>query len=156
MINKPFTISHAEPNEAPVLTEIALSAKRFWGYPERWMLKWEAELRVHAEDFEDRRYLAARQGEEILGFCSIRCGIEAELPDLWVRPQYMGQGIGRLLLSQALREARSRGAQVVRLDSDPHAEAFYIRMGFIRIGEKVSELEGTLRVLPRMERRFSL
>jgi len=147
-------IESPSPADAPTLTHIALSAKRSWGYPERWIEHWISDLTVTSEDFENKQYFAAYVDGEICGFCSLRVGPKAELPDLWVTPTFMAKGIGSRLLSRALEEARTCGATTLQLDSDPFAESFYMRYGFVRIGEKISTLEGKDRVLPRMEKRL--
>jgi predicted N-acetyltransferase YhbS len=62
----------------------------------------------------------------------------------------MGRGIGRMLLDDALRTARACGARALVIDSDPHAEGFYLRMGAARTGEVPADVAGVRRVLPRL------
>ncbi|HXD10075.1 MAG TPA: hypothetical protein VN653_08440, partial [Anaerolineales bacterium] len=47
-----ISIRRVLPSEADVLTRIAISAKRFWNYPERWMEIWIPELTFSPEYFE--------------------------------------------------------------------------------------------------------
>ncbi len=71
-----------------------------------------------------------------------------ELEHLWLLPEKMGLGLGRALFEHAARRAASLGAEILRIEADPNAEGFYLRMGAARVGEIVYELEGRERVLP--------
>ena len=53
----------------------------------------------------------------------------------------MGKGVGRRLFEHARAVAAGAGVRVLEIDSDPNAEAFYCRMGAVRVGEIRSELE---------------
>ena len=75
-----------------------------------------------------------------------------QLEHLWIRPDQMGKGIGRLLLTHALAEAERSGADVVVIESDPNAAGFYRRMGAVRVGEIQAAMPGAPdRVLPLLE-----
>jgi GNAT superfamily N-acetyltransferase len=78
-------------------------------------------------------------------------GADAVLDHFWVQPERMGRGIGRELFGHAVGTARAGGATRLEIDSDPHAEAFYRRMGARRIGEVPADVDGVRRVLPRLE-----
>lgn len=146
-------IESASPADAPTLTDIAISAKRSWGYPDRWIDYWRSDLTVTSEDFADKKYLAAYEDGDVCGFCSLWIGsASAELRDLWVRPSSMAKGIGTALLTRALEEARTCKVATLQLDSVPFAESFFMRRGFVRIGEKMSKLEERER--PRLKKRL--
>lgn len=49
-----------------------------------------------------------------------------------------------------MRVAARHGAREMTIDSDPHAEAFYLRMGAVRIGEVPADMDGVVRHLPRL------
>ncbi|HLR05956.1 MAG TPA: GNAT family N-acetyltransferase, partial [Pyrinomonadaceae bacterium] len=77
-------------------------------------------------------------------------GSLAEVEHMWIKPEHMGNGVGRALFKQVVARAKSMDARAVELSADPNAEGFYRRMGATRIGEVRSEIEGQPRVLPRM------
>ncbi len=142
-------IRRAAPGDAPDLTLIAFAAKRYWGYPERWIHAWRDALTI-LPDFvrENEVYAAFAEGEPVGFYALAGEGMGVELAHLWVLPAWIGHGLGRALFEHALRRAAARGAQTVKIEADPNAEGFYLRMGARRTGESVSELEGRERALP--------
>jgi GNAT superfamily N-acetyltransferase len=102
---------------------------------------WDPELAAvrlrRAAGADDAVVLVARQGGEIVGFCttyrdfeSVRYGRRAWVEDLAVHPERRSLGIGKLLLDAAKDWARERGATHLELDSgEARADAhrFYER-----------------------------
>jgi GNAT superfamily N-acetyltransferase len=144
-------IRRATPEDAGTLTLIAFAAKRHWGYPEPWILHWTGGLTVAPEFIRDNEVYAATAGGEPVAFYALAgMGRTLELEHLWVSPEYIGRGMGRLLFEHALARAAALGTKSVELEADPNAEGFYRRMGAVRVGENVYEIEGHRRVLPLM------
>jgi GNAT superfamily N-acetyltransferase len=144
-------IGRASPGDADALTRIAFAAKRYWGYPERWISHWSESLTITPAFVRDNEVYAAVVGGEPFGFYALAgTGHALELEHLWVSPAWIGSGTGRLLFEHAMDRAASRGAKHVEIEADPNAEGFYLRMGARRAGENVYEIEGQRRVLPRM------
>jgi GNAT superfamily N-acetyltransferase len=144
-------IRRASPDEADALTRIAIAAKRHWGYPERWMERWGETLAIAPKFVRDSAVYAAVSGGEPFAFYALtQTGRKFELEHLWVSPDWIGSGVGRLLFEHAMNKAASRGAKRVEIEADPNAEGFYLRMGARRVGENVYEIEGHRRVLPLM------
>ena len=73
------------------------------------------------------------------------------LDNLWVLPDFMGQGIGRRLFQHGLERAKTQGVFTLKIEADPHAQSFYERMGARKIGEHQSEVDSQPRILPIME-----
>jgi GNAT superfamily N-acetyltransferase len=148
-------IRRAQPDEAAVLTEIAHAAKCHWGYPENWIEYWKDDLTITADFIANNEMYVATIDENIVGCCALVVTESlAELEHMWIRPAYMGTGVGRALFHQIAGRARQLDAPGLELSADPNAEGFYQRMGATRIGEVRSQIEGQPRVLPRM--RFAL
>lgn len=144
-------IRRAQPDEAALLTEIALAAKRHWGYPENWIQHWKDDLTITPDFIANNEIYVAVTGEEIAGCCALVVSDPlAELEHMWIRPAHMGNGVGRALFNQIAERAAQLGAPGFELSADPNAEGFYERMGAKRIGEVRSEINGQPRVLPRM------
>jgi GNAT superfamily N-acetyltransferase len=151
----PFpAVARATADQAPTLTAIALAAKRHWGYPERWLEAWTADLTVTAQYLASHPCYAAVHDGEAVGFHALVMAAgepRARLDHLWVRPDWIGRGLGRVLFQHAMATAAAAGASHVWFDAEPHAEPFYLHMGARRIGERRGQVEGQPRLLPVME-----
>ena len=136
--------------EIDALTSLCTRSKAAWGYDAAFMARCTTELTVTPDDIADGCVQVAQEGNDILGVVQIICaGEEAEIGKLFVEPGKMRCGVGRRLFDWAVREARARGARWLLIDADPHAVAFYRRMGAVDGGEVPSEsIPG--RMLPRL------
>jgi len=145
-------IQRAVPGQAVRLTQIAHSAKSYWGYPSRWIELWRNQLTITPKFVQESEVYAAIDADGVvLGFYALGGeGSKRTLEHLWVQPNSFGAGVGRQLFEHAMQRARELGAHIVEIESDPHAEGFYQRMGAETIGEVTYELEGQLRILPLM------
>jgi predicted GNAT family N-acyltransferase len=56
-----------------------------------------------------------------------------------VLPAWRGRGVGRALLTAALDVAQARGHALVQLSAQTHAADFYVRAGFVSVGEEYEE-----------------
>jgi GNAT superfamily N-acetyltransferase/hypoxanthine phosphoribosyltransferase len=142
-------IVRAKPEDADALTQIALCAKRHWGYPDSWMENWRDVLAVDMESIRRDEVYVAIINDEMLGFYTLAAeGEKLYLEHLFVLPKAMGRGIGRRLFGHALNRATEKGFVSLDIESDPHAEGFYLRMGAGRIGMRIREIAGHRRELP--------
>jgi GNAT superfamily N-acetyltransferase len=142
-------IVRANPEDAVVLTNIAFAAKRHWGYPENWMENWRDLLTILPEFITGHETYTAMVDGRIVGFYALgRHDSKMDLLHLWVLPDSMGQGIGRSLLQHALENTRQSGCRELKIESDPNAEGFYLRMGAKHMGTSTKELDGQSRQLP--------
>ena len=96
-------ITRAKPDDAVTLTEIALAAKRHWGYPIKWLESWYDVLTVLPEFIVSHETYAAIDEGRTVGFHALgRKGERMDLLHLWVLPDAMGRGVGRSLFIHAL------------------------------------------------------
>ena len=147
-----ISIQPVLPEDAPVLTQIALAAKRYWGYPERWIEIWTPQLTFNPENFESNAsWAAVEDGKPVAFYTLLEANEIASIENLWVLPEFMGKGVGRRLFLHAVETARRRGYKSLKLEADPNAVGFYERMGMHRTGERRSEVDGQPRILPIME-----
>jgi GNAT superfamily N-acetyltransferase len=144
-------ILRASPDQSTALTKIAHDAKRYWGYPERWIEHWQDDLTISPIYLADNQVFLAEKDGQILGFYALLVHEDkAELDYLWVAPEHIGSGVGKELFFHAMQTAVKGDISVVEVLSDPNAEGFYRKMGAHRIGETVSEIDGQPRILPRL------
>lgn len=143
-------IKKSNPSDAAALTEIAKAAKACWAYPKEWMDKWEQELTISPQDIEKDFVFHLEQEGRLVGFYSLRENEGAfEIEHMWVAPEYMGKGFGKMLFDHAKQTALQNGAKKLRVESDPNAEGFYKKMGMHQTGGKESSIPG--RMLPVLE-----
>jgi len=147
-----MTIRTATVDEADALTAIAMAAKRHWGYPEDWIKRWEADLTITSDFVSQNSVFVAEEAGEARGFyaLSVQDG-KAELEHMWVKPQYIGTGIGKELFLHAMDRVTELRVNEVNITADPNAAAFYEHMGAERVGDVESSIEG--RKLPRLRKR---
>ena len=145
-------IVRARPEDAATLTNIALDAKRYWGYPENWIRHWESDLTITPEFIRDNHVYVDEADGEIRGFYALCVvGNKADLEHMWVRPALIGTGIGKELFLDAMERAAKLNVNAVEIASDPNAAGFYKRMGATQIGEIDSPIEGQPRKLPHLK-----
>ncbi|MEU6912978.1 GNAT family N-acetyltransferase [Streptomyces olindensis] len=143
-------IRPARATEAGVLTDLALRSKAHWGYDAGFLEACRDELTLAADEVARRRTTVADRDGRILGFATL----EGEPPTgvlgmMFVEPQAIGQGIGRLLFERTIAAGRDLGFTRLTIDADPNAEPFYRAMGAVRVGEVPSgSIAG--RVLPQL------
>lgn len=147
------SICVAHPTHAAQLTSISLAAKQHWGYPDAWMAHWLEDLRIAPAYIAQHRVYTLALDREIAGFIALEQQTErVEIAHLWVLPQHMGKGYGKLLLDTAIPLVVPEGAELVVL-SDPHAEGFYQKQGFATVGRQESYPAG--RYLPLMKKVYT-
>ena len=147
-----ISIRRARPEEANILSRIAIAAKNHWNYPAHWMERWIPQLTFSPTYFEENESWAAEMGDEPIAFYTLqeKSG-HAWLDNIWVLPAYIGQGVGKQLFRHALGRARELGHESLQLEAEPNAVGFYEKMGMRRVGEHQYELDDQLRILPLME-----
>jgi len=89
----------------------------------------------------DHLHLAERDlaghGTELLGFYSLTLAASgAELDLMFVADAAQGQGVGAALFAHMHETADALGCTQVTIVSHPPAEAFYRRMGAVRVGTR--------------------
>ncbi|GAA5611290.1 GNAT family N-acetyltransferase [Streptomyces platensis] len=77
-------------------------------------------------------WIAARRGSRLVGFVNIvgDGGVHAFILDTTVHPDERRKGLGIRLVRAAANEARTRGAEWLHVDYEPHLESFYGQCGF--------------------------
>lgn len=125
-------VRRATAEDRTLLDDMALAGVRHWGHDEHHPEAYRGLVEALAGEsgpenhpvfvFEDDR-------NEVIGFYELRDrGDHMELLRMFLRPELIGQGYGRLLWDHAVTEAsRSHGRLLI--NSDPGATGFYAAMG---------------------------
>lgn len=130
------TIRPARPDEAALLTEITWRALAYWGYDAAFMDWCREGTRVRPEYLHPDLAFVLDESGCVSGFYILRREApEIDLHFLMVEPHLIGTGRGKRLWLHMVETARARGAGVLTVDSDPHAEPFYRAMGAVTVGK---------------------
>jgi GNAT superfamily N-acetyltransferase len=149
------TLRRARPDEASMLSDLALAAKGYWGYDQAFIESCRAELAFSPDDVARRHFVVADLSGVVAGFYSVDGEPPAgELDNMWVRPSEIGTGLGRVMWQDAMAAAAAAGFAYLDIGAEPNAEGFYRTMGAERIGETPSgSVPG--RMLPLMRVRVA-
>tara|TARA_R110002073_G_scaffold30414_8_gene94855 strand:- start:297 stop:785 length:489 start_codon:yes stop_codon:yes gene_type:complete len=136
-------IRQAEPHESGALTDLAMRSKAYWGYSDEFMETCRAELSVSPDDIRDPNfeYFVCEIGKILIGFYAMEkiTKKQYELSALFVDPDCIGKGFGKILLDHAKKALLDRNARSLLIQSDPNAEKFYLSAGGVKTGVRESE-----------------
>lgn len=152
---KYVAIRNAAFHDIEVINEIAFAAKASWNYSPKRMQQFRAELTYSGADLssattqtlvavastrESDNYSESQSGT-VIGFFKLQkvSAREGELDALFIRPDFIGYGLGRWLWQQAVQLALDWKLENLLVQSDPNAEGFYLAMGARTIGVRPSE-----------------
>jgi N-acetylglutamate synthase-like GNAT family acetyltransferase len=129
-------IRDARAGESVALSELMRRSKAHWGYDAALLEGWRDQLVVSEEMIARGEVFVAQRRGQVLGVAAVVDEPpDVELDTCFVEPAAIGTGVGRVLVEHALGRARDRGARTMRVVADPNAEAFYARLGAVRVGE---------------------
>jgi len=136
-------IREAQAHEAGLLSQLAIESKAYWDYSAKFLEACAEELTISAVDMglSGFIYMLCETDTEIIGFYAIErlSRDKAELDALFVKPSHIGKGAGKKLMTHAIDQARKMGCTTLVIQSDPHAEKFYLAMGAVVLGKQESK-----------------
>ena len=136
-------IRRAAESEAGALSAIAMEAKAHWSYPAAQLEAWRKDLTITAAAIAASPAYVLELDDKLAGFYALGTpGSAWTLEHFWVRPEFMGRGVGRCLLSHAAGLAAQNGVATLAIDADPNAEAFYLANGARQVGEVAAPIDG--------------
>ncbi|MCY9513041.1 GNAT family N-acetyltransferase [Paenibacillus apiarius] len=130
-------IRRATNEDSNTLSELAYRSKAYWGYSKEFLDKCKDDLTVTVPYMEMNPVYVLEKNNKIIAFYSITLN-EKKLEALFIDPEHIGKGLGKLLWLDLLSKAKQLNIEEFTFDSDPNAEAFYVKMGAKRIGETPS------------------
>lgn len=120
----------ARPDEADLLSDLAVRSKGHWGYDAEFLAACRPVLTLTAAAVVAERAVVAEVDGAVAGFYTLYGEPPAgELNHLWVDPAHIGHGIGRALWTHAVDTAAHLGMHRFTIDAEPFAESFYLAMG---------------------------
>jgi GNAT superfamily N-acetyltransferase len=152
ILTPPLQIRPAYASESHMLTELACASKAHWNYSAEQIKLWRAELTVHADQFSAGNVYVGVIDNVIVAMMALQpAKMTWKLDHFFVDPNHLRQGIGKTMFDYAIQTAAQRGARAVSIDSDPHAEKFYLECGAVRSFAKAAPIEGDNdRIRPQM------
>ena len=137
-----IVLRKAQPEEADQLTQLAICSKAYWGYSDEFMTACREELAVTQDKLDNKTFhhFVAACNNNILGYYAIELldNHTFELEALFVEPNFIGQGVGRKLMTHAKQLATSLGGKTLIIQGDPNAKSFYLAAGGVQTGERES------------------
>jgi putative acetyltransferase len=130
---------HDDAEVRAMLVDLALGEQPHYPHPTETPEELTERLRPAPHFLGDNHILVARAGDgRALGLCWIvlfdpGTGLEAEVAELYVRPEGRGQGVAHRLMAEAMAAIRKRGvtfACVWTRGDNPAALAAYQAAGF--------------------------
>lgn len=142
------------PSAGDDLATLCLRSKAIWGYDPEFLARCAPVLQVSAAAVAAGLVLVADQAGTAVGVAQCHlsddCPTTAGLDLLFVAPEAIGLGIGRLLFTAIAARAAAAGARRLTILSDPGARRFYEHMGARMTGMAPSDaIPG--RMLPTLE-----
>ena len=117
-------ITKANTNDYRVLTDITKKSKAYWGYSDEQMRKWSDLLTITEEYIQNNEVYKLIINQSIVAYYSY---FEIEknsvrLDNLFVSPENIGKGYGKLLMNDFILKIKKSEAQRILLDADPNAQ----------------------------------
>jgi GNAT superfamily N-acetyltransferase len=143
-------LRRARAGESERLREVLAAAKGHWGYDPALVTGWAASIDMRATLREQEVWVAepeeAAPAVAWAGLVPPRDGV-AVLDHLWVEPGSMRAGIGSALFRRAAERATELGAARMEWEAEPHALAFYRRMGGRDVRQVIGEWGRAVQVM---------
>jgi GNAT superfamily N-acetyltransferase len=128
-------IRAARADELEKLGELAFRSKAHWGYDDAFMAACRGEFLFAPAELRTTEVAVAEIDGAPAGLAQLEVdGDASELLKLFIEPDRIGTGVGRALFAWAVARAQAGGASAMRIESDPFAEPFYLKMGARRTG----------------------
>lgn len=143
-------LREAKAEDLRAASDLCLRSKAHWGYDAAFLAACRAELTLTPGDLLTDRLVIAGAPPCMAGVAQVSLGKDGcYLEKLFVDPEHMGKGVGRLLFDWSVATARQFGAGEMIVEADPQAAPFYIHLGCRPAGTAMSgSLPG--RTLPRL------
>ncbi len=144
-----ITKSNIEDDE--ILTMITKKSKAYWGYSDEQIDSWSELLTITKNYIEANNVYKLLVDDLPVGYYSYIYLSEKEikLDNLFILPDYIGRGLGKLLMNDFLNRVKNSERKNITLESEPNAEKFYKYFGFIKVGQIETSIKN--RYLPIME-----
>lgn len=151
VIVKKMTVTKSNMEDSEILTNITKKSKAYWGYSDEQIEKWSDLLTITKNYIENNNVYKLLFDNSTVGYYSYFNLNEnvVKLDNLFVLPNYIGNGLGQVLMNDFIDRIKSTETKKIVLDSEPNAKKFYEKFGFTKVGQIETSIKD--RYLPIME-----
>ncbi|RAN36393.1 GNAT family N-acetyltransferase [Hyphomonas pacifica] len=123
------------PEELPGLSDMCLRSQASWGYDGKMLNTFRQDLTLNPEELETDALMVAEDKRGVAGMVQLSMNTDtlAQVKKLYVAPNRLGEGTGKMMYVWACRTAQENGAEDLLIVSDPQAAGFYEHMGAVLI-----------------------
>jgi GNAT superfamily N-acetyltransferase len=117
-------LEKANSTDNEVLTAITKKSKAYWGYSDEQIQNWSKLVTVTPTYIETKSVYKLVVDAVIVGYYSFFYEDDAtiKLDNLFILPEYIGKGLGRILMDDFLILVKRTNVNKRILDSEPNAE----------------------------------
>lgn len=137
----------AEKNDLDKINSLMHASKAYWGYDQAFMDKFMQLFQLKSDYIEKNTVklfceFDQNQCKKLIGFYSFNLSEENnhELDNFFIAPDHIGKGLGKKMWDLLIEDLKLCRVKKFILWSDPGAEAFYKKMGCVKIGVKKSPM----------------
>ena len=143
-LNNEIRYINAKPADSKLLTDTAILSKKYWGYDDELINLWRPDLEINAEYISKNEVVKVYEKDKFIGFFGIKFTNEkeAEIDHLWLVPEKINKGFGRLVFNHIFKCLKSKKYKKATLVAEPNAKGFYEKMGGKVIGQHQSKVSG--------------
>jgi GNAT superfamily N-acetyltransferase len=141
-------IRWAAPDEYEALLDVMWRASMVWDDDRPHLLAHPEVVTFPFEQIERQRVRVAVIDDVVVGFSAVIPNDDGtlELDGLFVEPDLMRRGVGRLLIDDAVARARRDGMQRLCVIANLNALGFYKKLGFVAAGAAPTDFGPALRM----------
>ena len=131
------SVRAAVPSELDALLDLQRRSSLVWEEYREQLLAHPEVIEVPADALAAGQVRVAVRDGELVGFATVLpvSASVGELDGLFVAPELMRGGVGRLLVEDAVAIARDQGMVRLEVTANPRALGFYEKVGFVIVGE---------------------
>jgi GNAT superfamily N-acetyltransferase len=131
------SVRAAVPSELDALLDLQRRSSLVWEEYREQLLAHPEVIEVPAGALAAGQVRVAVRDGELVGFATVLpvSAAVGELDGLFIAPELMRGGLGRLLVEDAVSTARDQGMVRLEVTANPRALGFYEKVGFVTVGE---------------------
>ena len=142
-----LNIRSAKADEYEILTNIAIESESFWEYDSDHMEKFKSVYKITEEFISNNSTFVLEKDENIVGFYGfIIENNEPSLEYLYIEPQYINKGYGKLLWNHMVENCKKNSIKGFSIVTSQQTKEFYTKMGAVQVGEIKSLVQNGHRI----------